>query len=311
MKIVFFGSPVSALPALNKILVAGNHINLIVTQPDKPTGRGKKIAISPVKRFAIDRNIPIYQPVKIRKDPIILEKIKTASPDLNIVVAYGQIIPGSIIYFPKYGSINVHFSLLPKYRGSSPVHWAILNGERKTGVTIFKLNEKMDEGDILSQKEVDIFPCESAVDLEARLALIGAELLIKTITRIDKIKPRKQNDSLSTYAPLLKKEDGKINWKKDAFSIERQVKALNPWPSTYTFLGEKRIKILKGRSIIKTSPVSSGKIFDIKKEGIEVGCGDGNLFLIEILQPENKKKMKAYSFSLGRKIKPGDKFNGC
>ncbi len=310
MKIVFFGSPTSALPALNKILDAGNCINLIITQPDRPSGRGKKLAISPVKKFALDQDIPIYQPEKIRKNPIILEKIKAASPDLNIVVAYGQIIPSSIIYLPKYDSINVHFSLLPKYRGASPVHWAILNGDKKTGITIFKINEKMDEGDILSQEEVDIFPYESAVDLEARLALIGAELLVKTITRIDKIKPRKQDQSLSTYAPLLKKEDGKINWKKDSASIERQVKAFNPWPSTYTFLEEKRIKILQGKSTDKkASPGSPGEILKINKEGLEVCCGDGNSFLIEILQPENKKEMNAYSFSLGTKIKPGDKFN--
>jgi len=309
MKIVFFGSPTSALPSLNKILDAGNYINLIITQPDRPSGRGKKLAISPVKKFALDRDISIYQPEKIRKDPIILKKIKAESPDLNIVVAYGQIIPSSIIYLPKYDSINLHFSLLPKYRGSSPVHWAILNGDKKTGITIFKLNEKMDEGDILSQEEVDIFPSESAVDLEARLALIGAELLVKTITRIDKIKPQKQDHSLSTYAPLLKKEDGKINWEKDALSIERQVKAFNPWPSTYTFLGERRIKILKGRSTDKkASSGSPGEIFKINKEGLEVCCGDRNSFLIEILQPENKKEMNAYSFSLGAKIKPGDKF---
>jgi len=310
MKIVFFGSPTSALPALNKILDAGNYINLIITQPDRPSGRGKKLAISPVKKFALDQDIPIYQPEKIRKDTIILEKIKAASPELNIVVAYGQIIPSSIIYLPKYDSINVHFSLLPKYRGASPVHWAILNGDKKTGITIFKINEKMDEGDILSQEEVDIFPYESAVDLEARLALIGAELLIKTITRIDKIKPRKQDQSLSTYAPLLKKEDGKINWKKDSASIERHVKAFNPWPSTYTFLEEKRIKILQGKSTDKkASPGSPGEILKINKEGLEVYCGDGNSFFIEILQPENKKKMNAYSFSLGAKIKPGDKFS--
>ncbi len=310
MKIVFFGSPKSALPALNKILDAGNYINLIITQPDRPSGRGKKLAISPVKKFGLDRDIPIYQPEKIRKDPIIVEKIKASSPDLNIVVAYGQIIPSSVIYLPKYDSINMHFSLLPKYKGASPVHWAILNGDKKTGITIFKLNEKMDEGDILSQEEVEIFSYESSVDLEARLALIGADLLLKTISRIDKIKPRKQDHSLSTYAPLLKKEDGKINWEKDSAYIERQVKAFNPWPSTYTFLEEKRIKILQGKSTDKKGSLGSpGEILKINKEGLEICCGDRNSFLIEILQPENKKEMNAYSFSLGGKIKPGDKFS--
>lgn len=309
MRIVFFGSPASALPSLKKLLESNHSIEFIITQPDKPFGRGKKVSPPPVKKIALDQNIPVYQPEKIRKDAEALEKIKKIQPDLNVVVAYGQIIPSSIIYLPKYNSINVHFSLLPKYRGASPVRWAILKGERKTGITIFELNEKMDEGDILTQEEFEILPDEGAVELEARLALKGAELLTETIAKIDEIKPRKQDHSIATYAPLIKKEDGRIDWINDALHVERQVRAFTPWPSVYTFLGEKRVKIHKGRKIEdRIEPFSAGEILGVKKEGIEVCCGEGSVFLIESLQPENRNKMDAYAFSLGAKIKPGDKF---
>ncbi|TET26624.1 MAG: methionyl-tRNA formyltransferase [Candidatus Aminicenantes bacterium] len=309
MKIVFFGSPAIALVSLKRIIEEGHRIELVISQPDKPTGRGKKLIPTPLKRFAQDLNIPVYQPVKIRKDQIALEKIKKINPDLNVVVAYGQIIPSSIIFLPKYNSINVHFSLLPKYRGASPIQWALLNGERKTGVTIFELNERMDEGDILAKEEVDIHPEEGASELEARLAQKGADLLVKTIANISKIKPQKQDHSQATYAPRIKKEDGRIKWEKNAIFIERLVKAYTPWPSAYTFLADRRIKILKGKKeAFKGQSSSPGEILEVKKRGIEVCCGDASVFLIENLQPENKKPMSAYSFSLGAKIRPGDRF---
>lgn len=309
MKLVFFGSPAIALVSLKRIIEEGHRIELVISQPDKPTGRGKKLIPTPLKRFAQDLNIPVYQPVKIRKDQIALKKIKKINPDLNVVVAYGQIIPSSIIFLPKYNSINVHFSLLPKYRGASPIQWALLNGERKTGVTIFELNERMDEGDILAKEEVDIHPEEGASELEARLAQKGAELLVKTIAKIGKIKPQKQDHSQATYAPRIKKEDGRIKWEKNAIFIERLVKAYTPWPSAYTFLADRRIKILKGKKeAFKGQSSSPGEILEVKKKGIEVCCGDASVFLIENLQPENKKPMSAYSFSLGAKIRPGDRF---
>ena len=310
MKIVFFGSPVLALPSLKKLLETDHSIDLIITQPDRPSGRGKKLMPCPVKKTALDLNIPYYQPLKIRKDEIALDKIKEIEPDLNVVVAYGQIIPSSIIYLPRYNSLNVHFSLLPKYRGASPVQKALLDGEAKTGITIFELNEKMDEGDILVQEEVNIFPDENAADLEARLAQKGADLLIKAIAQIDKLKHRKQDHSQATYAPKIRKEDGKIDWTKNSLYIERRVRAFTPWPSAYAFLKDIRIKIHKGRKIEKEAPPgsSAGEISGIKKEGIEVCCGEGSIYLIESLQPENRKRMDAYAFSLGAEIKPGDIF---
>lgn len=310
MKIVFFGSPVLALPSLKKLLETDHSIDLIITQPDKPSGRGKKLMPCPVKKTALDLNIPYYQPLKIRKDEIALDKIKEIEPDLNVVVAYGQIIPSSIIYLPRYNSLNVHFSLLPKYRGASPVQKALLDGEAKTGITIFELNEKMDEGDILVQEEVNVFPDENAADLEARLAQKGADLLIKAIAQIDKLKHRKQDHSQATYAPKIMKEDGKIDWTKNSLYIERRVRAFTPWPSAYAFLKDIRIKIHKGIKIEKEAPPgsSAGEISGIKKEGIEVCCGEGSIYLIESLQPENRKRMDAYAFSLGAEIKPGDIF---
>jgi methionyl-tRNA formyltransferase len=310
MKIVFFGSPASALPSLQRIREAGHSIELVITQPDKPTGRGKKLMPCPVKKMALDLNIPVNQPSRIKKDATALEKLKDVEPDLNVVVAYGQIIPSSIIYLPKYNSINVHFSLLPKYRGASPVQWTLLNGEDKTGITLFELNEKMDEGDILAQEEIDILPFENAAELESRLAQIGAKLLVKTIDDIDKIKPQKQDHSRATYAPKLSKEDGRIDWTKDSLHIERQLRAYTPWPSTFTFIREKRIKIQKGKSMDNPAPASSspGEIVGIQKKGIEVCCGEQSIFLIERLQPENRNSMDAYSFSLGERIGIGDKF---
>ncbi len=310
MRIVFFGSPAAALPSLEKILDASHSIELIITQPDKPTGRGKKLMPCPVKKMAVDQDIPVYQPERIRKDPAVLEKLKEIQPDLNVVVAYGQIIPSSIIYLPKYNSVNVHFSLLPHYRGASPVQWALLNGKKKTGITIFELNEKMDEGDILLQEEVSIEPEENAAGLEARLAQTGAELLIKTISEIDRIKRQKQDHSQATYAPKLSKEDGRIDWEKDAIHIERQIRAFAPWPSTFAFFREKRIKIHKGKRMENQDPPSSspGEILEVRKEGIEVRCGEHSVFLIERLQPENRNTMEAYAFSLGGRIKPGEKF---
>ena len=308
MKIIFFGSPVSALPSLKKTLEQGHTIKLIITQPDKPSGRGKKLTSCPVKKFALELNIPIYQPEKIRKDPEALPRIKQIKPDLNVVVAYGQIIPSSIIYLPKYNSINLHFSFLPKYRGASPVQWSLLNGENKTGVTIFELNEKMDEGGILTQQEVDILPQETAPQLESRLSEIGADLLLRTIAQIHRTKPVKQDHAQATYAPLIKKEDGIINWEKNALCIERQIRAFTPWPSAFTRHFGRRIKILKGKKDKVESSVSSpGQVLAIQKEGLQVACGNGTVYLIESLQPENKKVMSAYAFSLGAKIKPGDK----
>jgi methionyl-tRNA formyltransferase len=289
----------------------GHILQLVVTQPDRPSGRGKKIQPSPIKKMAIDLDIPVFQPEKIRKDPKALQMMRDYQPELNVVVAYGQIIPAEIIFFPRYNSINLHFSLLPKYRGASPVQWALLNGETKTGITIMELNEKMDEGDILSQKEIEIVPDESADRLESRLAEAGAEMLVKTIADIERITPAKQDHSLATYAPKIKKEDGRIDWNENARHLERKIRAFSPWPSVYCFTGQGRLKVLEGQEIPFTRKdiPPPGKIINIDPMGIQIACGGKSVFLLETLQPENKAAMKAYAFSLGRRLKPGDSFN--
>jgi methionyl-tRNA formyltransferase len=309
MRIVFFGSPAAALPSFQKLLEAAHTVELAITQPDKPAGRGRALAPSPVKKFALTRGIPVFQPEKIRRDEKALEIIRKINPDVNVVVAYGQIIPGSIIYLPKFKSINVHFSLLPKYRGAAPVEWAILNGETKTGVTIFELNEKMDEGDILAVEEVDILPYETAPELEARLARSGAELLIKTLEQIDHLPRSAQDHTQASSARRLRKEDGKIDWTKDALAIERMVRAFTGWPGVFTIFRGQRILIRAGKKINQAaSGFVPGQVAEIRQEGLLVGCGQGSLFLIERLQQENKKEMEASAFLRGQRIEPGDVF---
>lgn len=306
MRVVFFGSPPTALPALNGILSAGHEIRLIITQPDKPAGRGKKLTPPAVKVFAQDHGLPYLQPVKIRQDEKVLEAIRDANPDINIVVAYGQIIPASIIYLPPFKSLNIHFSLLPKYRGAAPVQWAILNGERFTGVTIFQLTEKMDEGPILSQEVVPILPRENAHELETRMSHIGAQLLIRTLEKIDKVQLKEQDHSLASYAPKLTKDQGRIDWQEPAEAVDRKVRAFYGWPGAFTFLNGQRLEIISGQLTQGLMPAARpGEVVQLDKSGIYVCCGQKTFYLIEKVKPEGRKEMSAYSFSLGGKVRVG------
>ena len=310
MKIVFLGSSASSLYCLKFLVASPHQVVLVITQPDRPSGRGKRITPPPVKEYALENNIPVLQSHRIRKDQIVLDKLKHLHSDLNVVVAYGQIIPASLIYLPKYNTINLHFSLLPKYRGASPVQWALFQGEKITGVTIFELDEKMDEGPILSARETPIHPEENAFELGQRLTVLGSTLLLETVSHISQLQPQPQDHSQATYAPLIKKEDGKINWDKDASLLGRQIRAFFPWPSTYAFWGEKRIKIIQGHwEPEKTSPSATpGEILAVQPSGIDVSCGQASVFIITTLQPENKKPMSAHAFSLGANLQPGHKF---
>ncbi|MCR4410545.1 MAG: methionyl-tRNA formyltransferase [Candidatus Saccharicenans sp.] len=306
MRVVFFGSPPTALPTLNGLLAAGHEIKLIITQPDKPAGRGKKLTPPAVKVFAQDHGLPFLQPERIRKDEKVLEAIREANPDINIVVAYGQIIPASIIYLPPLKSLNIHFSLLPKYRGAAPVQWAILNGERFTGVTIFQLTEKMDEGPILAQEVVPILPRENAHELETRMSHIGAQLLIRTLEKIDKVQLKEQDHSLATYAPKLTKDQGLIDWQEPAEAIDRKVRAFYGWPGAFTFLNGQRLEIISGQFTQGLMPAARpGEVVQLDKSGIYVCCGQKTFYLIEKVKPEGKKEMSAYSFSLGGKVRVG------
>jgi methionyl-tRNA formyltransferase len=307
MRIVFFGSPRAALPSLERLLETGHSISLVVTQPDRPAGRGKEPTPPPVKETALRRGIPVLQPEKIRKDAGALTAIRQVEPEISVVVAYGQIIPAAIINLPRYHSINVHFSLLPRYRGAAPVQWAILNGEPKTGVTLFELNEKMDEGDILSQMETDIGPRENTRDLEDRLSRLGADLLIRTLEKIDRLPHLPQDQTLASLAPRLHKDQGRIDWRSDTRCIDRLVRAFYPWPGAFTFFRGQRLIVRAGSPLLIPAPASEpGRVVEVRREGVVVGCGGGTFYLIERLQRENKKEMAAADFLHGTKMEIGD-----
>lgn len=307
MRIAFFGSPAAALPSLEALLGSEHVVAVVVTQPDRPSGRGKFTSAPPVKDFALRHGVRVLQPARVRTDPVFLDELRSAGPDVNVVVAYGQILPEPVIYLPRWKSINLHFSLLPKYRGAAPVEWAILNGEQKTGVTIFELNEKMDEGDILSRQEVEIGPRETTGQLEARLARVGAELLMGTLAGIDRLPRFPQDHNAATLAPRLKKEQGHIKWGVKAEDVDRMVRAFSPWPGAFTFWKGQRLIVHAGRAAGGGGPGGSpGQVVSADRSGIAVGCGNGSVYVIERLQRENKKSMDAGDFLRGTKIVPGD-----
>ncbi len=309
MRIAFFGSPEAALPTLRRLLAAGHSVELVVTQPDRPAGRGRKLTPCPVKRFAAEKGLPVVQPVRVRKDEAFLETLAAARPDVNVVAAYGQIMPVPVIGLPRHRSLNVHFSLLPRYRGASPVAWAILRGETRTGVTIFELNERMDEGDVLAMEATDIGPRESARELEGRLAEIGAGLMERTLATIDASRRVPQDHAKATLAPKLRKEDGLVDWTSDAGAVDRKVRAFDPWPIAYSFVSGVRIQLLKGLPLIERIEAHGpGTVVSADKAGVTVACGNGSLFRIERLRPEGKPEMDAHAFVLGGHICPGDIF---
>jgi methionyl-tRNA formyltransferase len=311
MRIVFFGSPASALPSFRKLLDGHHSVGLVITQPDKPAGRGRRMTSSPVKVFAVERGIPVIAPEKIRKDDSVLPRIRDAGPDIQVVVAYGQIIPASIIDYPRHHSLNVHFSLLPKYRGAAPVQWAILNGELETGVTIIELNERMDEGDILAQAKTRIWPRETAGELETRLADLGAGLLLQTLEDVGSLPRLPQDHGRASLAPKIQKEDGRLGWSESAESIDRKVRALTERPGTFTFFRGRRLQVHKGLPLEAGRPgARPGEVLDAGRDGLKVACGSESAYLIEELQPEGKKRMSAYEFRLGAKLNPGELLTG-
>jgi len=314
MNVVFFGSPVAALPSLRALLDAGHAVRLVVTQPDRPAGRGRRLASSAIKAFALERGIPVIEPVRIRTDEAAFEAVRRAAPDVNIVVAYGQIIPRAIHYFPRWHSLNVHFSLLPRYRGAAPVQWTVLNGDAETGVTVMELDDRMDEGDILAQERVAVEPRESAAALETRLAVLGADLLVLTLSRIDEAARIRQDDSQATLAPKIRKEDGRIDWTDPAAAIDRKVLALAGRPGVFSHIKGKRVNLLRGRPATRDEAPAAGggmavpgTILAVGKAGLAVACGGGTAYLVEELRPEGKGVMTAHAFSLGARFVPGDK----
>jgi len=316
MRIVFMGTPDYAAKALEEIIKAGHEVILVVTQPDKPKGRSKEMQLSAVKESAIKYNIPIFQPVKVKTQEAVTI-LAQYEADVFVVAAFGQILSREILDMPKYGCINIHASLLPKYRGAAPIQWAIINGESETGITAMQMDEGIDTGDMLDKLVVLIDKKETADSLFDKLSQAGANLIVKVLEQLKDgpIQGEKQDDTLSNYAKRLDKSFGKIDWNKSAIEIERLVRGLNSWPSAYTTLEASLLKVWEA-DVMETDEktdvkylegqIQNGTVIDVLKEGIVVKTGDGNL-IIRSLQLEGKKRMTVKDFLTGKKVETGIK----
>ena len=305
MRIVFMGTPESALPALQRLLDDGHEIIAVWTQPDKPAGRGNKLHQSPVKEFALKHNLIVQQPAKI-KDGEAKALFAAHDADAAIVVAYGKILPEEFLNAPRRGCINVHFSLLPKYRGAAPVDWAIVNGEKETGVTTMKVVSALDAGPILLQRSTEIKEDETAPELLARLAEIGAELLSETLERFDTLFAQPQRDEDATLAPMLKREDGLIDWSMDAYAIERLVRGFQPWPNAYTSFRSQRLIIWKAKpEWIERLTFPPGQIIEARGDRLVIACGEATALRVSELQTEGGRRLSARDFLNGAHVKAG------
>ena len=295
MKLVFMGTPGFAVPSLERTVEAGHHVVAVFTQPDRPKGRGQKDARSPVKEAALRLGLAVHQPERIRR-PEVVEQLRAMAPEVMVVVGYGQIIPKTILEIPPQGIINVHASLLPKYRGAAPIQWAIARGETTTGVTTMRINEGLDTGDVLLTWETAIDPEENAVDLGRRLAVAGADLLVRTLAELPAIRPVPQDDSQATYAPILKKENGKIEWTLAAREILNRIRGFEPWPGGYGFLRGQRFQIWS--AAIGDQKLPPGALRAVNRK-LYAGCGGGESIELREVQLEGKKRMPAAAFMNG------------
>ncbi|MDF2609716.1 MAG: methionyl-tRNA formyltransferase [Lachnospiraceae bacterium] len=305
MNILYMGTPDIAAIILKNLIHSRHQLIAIVTQPDKPKGRGNQIQFPPVKELALKHKIPVFQPTKVREENF-LETVRQLNPDVIVVAAFGQLLPKALLDMPKYGCINVHASLLPKYRGAAPIQWAIIDGEEKTGITIMHMDVGLDTGDMIMKQEVIIEPKETGGSLHDKLAVCGGELLLRALDEIENgTAPReKQKEEESNYAKMLDKTMGNIDFNQSAVAIERFIRGLNPWPSAYTHLNEKTLKIWDADVDWETTDGVPGEILSVTKDSIMVKTGDGNLAIKE-LQLEGKKRMTTAVFLLGYSIETG------
>ena len=301
MNIVFMGTPDFAVPSLEKLIKKYN-VKAVFTQPDRPKGRGKKLAFSPVKEVAVEHNITVYQPIKLKEEPDMVQALKAMEPDFIIVVAFGQILTKEVLDIPKYGCINLHGSLLPMYRGAAPIQWAVINGEKKSGNTTMLMDVGLDTGDMLLKDEVDITDNMTSGELFDILKDRGADLLIKTIDGLvnGEITPEKQEGE-TVYAKMLDKKIAEINWRNDAKSIHNLIRGLNPWPIAYTFYDGKQMKIYDSESLDENSSKEPGTIINVSKLGVKVACTEGVL-LIKKVQFPNGKPLTIEQYINGHKI---------
>ncbi|MDQ3754929.1 MAG: methionyl-tRNA formyltransferase [Acidobacteriota bacterium] len=307
MRLVFMGTPEAAVPTLRRCVADGHQIVAVWTQPDRPAGRGNKLHVPPVKEFALAHGLTVHQPTKIKTEEA-RELFASHEADAAIVVAYGRILPSTFLRTPRRGCINVHFSLLPQYRGAAPVNWAIVRGEAETGVTTILIDEGLDTGAILLQRATRIGDAETAPELLARLSESGAELLSETLARIDKIKPRPQREEDTTHAPILKREDGLIDWSLSAAEIERRVRGFQPWPAAHTlFRGQRLVmwcaEVVKGHE----QQVSGGEIVAAHGDELLISCGGESALRLCELQLEGKRRMIARDFLNGMRVQVGER----
>ncbi|KZL94429.1 methionyl-tRNA formyltransferase [Clostridium magnum] len=305
MDIVFMGTPDFAVPSL-KGLINEFGVKAVFTQPDKPKGRGKKLSISPIKEVAIENNIPVFQPDKLKSDVEMLKKLKDMKPDFIIVVAYGQILTREVLDIPKYGCINLHASILPKYRGAAPINWAILNGEKESGNTTMFMDIGLDTGDMLLKSHVDITEDMTAGQLHDILMEDGSELLIRTIKGLldGTIAREKQSETPTEYAKMLNKDIAKINWNDSSINVKNHVRGLNPWPIAYTQYNGQSMKIYEAKVLHDNSSKEPGYILDVTKEGIKVACEKGCL-LLQIIQFPGGKPMYVSEYIKGHDLEKG------
>ena len=310
MRIVFMGTPEFAVPCLEALLKTEDTVVGIVTQPDRPKGRGQQLAPSPVKVIAQRQHLPLLQPTKM-KDASFMAELSAWKPDLIAVAAFGRILPAAILSLPPRGCINVHGSLLPKYRGAGPIQWAIINGETETGITTMLMDEGMDTGAMLLQESVPIAPDDTAGTLSPRLAEVGGRLLVDTLVQLKKgaLTPTRQDDSQATLAPLLKKEDGVIDWGMPAVRLANRIRGLTPWPGAYTFSKADRWTICRATAIDEPAPLAPGQIAALTKDAIHVATGRGMLAIRE-LQPANSRRMPAGQYLAGHPLQVGMQLTG-
>jgi methionyl-tRNA formyltransferase len=305
LHLVFCGTPRFAVPTLEKLVEAGFRIGLVVTQPDRPRGRGMELSASPVKQRALQLALPVTQPEKIKQNEEFREQLRILSPDAIIVVGYGRIIPQWMLDLPRLGNLNLHASLLPKYRGAAPIQWAIARGEEMTGVTTMRIDAGLDTGDILLQKEVAIEPNDTAESIAPRLAATGADLMIETLHGLQggTIQPRPQDNAQATLAPILTKDDGRIDFQRPATEIYSRLRGFQPWPGAFASFRGKTLNVLSAR--LSEHAVPQAELL-VKSDRLFAGCGRGALELIE-LQPEGKKRMAARDFIHGYRPRTGEK----
>jgi len=309
MVVVFFGTPPFAVPTLSHLLASRHRINGVVTQPDRGRGRGQKISDAPVKALAVERSIPVIQPERLR-DPAVADTLRSWTPDIGVVVAYGRLIPDSLLDIPRHGMINVHASLLPKYRGAAPVHRAVINGEGVTGVTVMRVATQLDAGDMFARATKAIGPEETSEEAERELAQLGATLLVNVLDAIEAgtAAEEAQDHTIATYAPKITRADGLIDWRLSALDIHNRVRGLYPWPHAFTWLDGSRVIVLRTRVESGLTSAEPGTVVEVTRDSIHVATGDhGRLAIIE-LQPEGRRPMRVRDYLAGRPLAPGARF---